>query len=231
MPAALFAFHLSLQGMEQTSYDVAAFVSAWAEVWQEVTCLPNFNRDMIGRVFVDVLNEPDSQGQGWQPKDGKPGQLWRLLHTQQAKVCNDLQQQVASHLAAPYLPASVRRIGLNQSMNLTAVSSCDARPTYLALTCDNVASNIEWDRPCLLLCCGVSGMTDLYVGVMDKLWGMTPTAPLFIVEGGGQGNYSGLNWGNGFITDKQIIKDYSISDANPFFQTLLVKPYLNRYID
>lgn len=67
----------SFQGMEKTSYDVAAFVSAWAEVWQEVTCLPNFNRDMIGRVFVDILNEPDSQWQGWQPKDGKAGRLPR----------------------------------------------------------------------------------------------------------------------------------------------------------
>lgn len=71
-------------------------------------------------------------------------------------------------------------------------------------------------------------MTDLYIGVMDKLWEMTPTAPIFIIEGGGQGNYSGLNWGNGFVTDKQIITDYSISDANPLFQTLLSKPYLDR---
>lgn len=60
--------------MEKTSYDAAAFVQSWSDVWQEVSCLPNFNRDMVGRVFVDILNEPDSQWQGWQPRDGKAGE-------------------------------------------------------------------------------------------------------------------------------------------------------------
>jgi hypothetical protein len=59
--------------MEKTSYDAAAFVEAWKQVWASVTCLPNFRRDMVGRVFVDILNEPDSQWQAWQPKDGKAG--------------------------------------------------------------------------------------------------------------------------------------------------------------
>jgi hypothetical protein len=66
-----------LQGMEKTSYDAAAFVEAWKQVWSAVTCLPNFRRDMVGRVFVDILNEPDSQWQAWQPKDGKAGQSGR----------------------------------------------------------------------------------------------------------------------------------------------------------
>jgi hypothetical protein len=68
---------LLLQGMEKTSYDAAAFVEAWKQVWSAVTCLPNFRRDMVGRVFVDILNEPDSQWQAWQPKDGKAGQWGR----------------------------------------------------------------------------------------------------------------------------------------------------------
>jgi hypothetical protein len=62
------------QGMEKTSYDAAAFVEAWKQVWSSVTCLPNFRRDMVGRVMVDILNEPDSQWQTWQPKDGKAGE-------------------------------------------------------------------------------------------------------------------------------------------------------------
>lgn len=60
-------------GMEKTSYDAAAFVAAWENVWSEISCLPNFSRDLAGRVFIDILNEPDSQWQGWQPKDGKAG--------------------------------------------------------------------------------------------------------------------------------------------------------------
>ncbi|KAF6266483.1 glycoside hydrolase superfamily [Scenedesmus sp. NREL 46B-D3] len=133
-------------GMEKTSYDAAAFVEAWKQVWASVTCLPNFRRDMVGRVFVDILNEPDSQWQTWQPKDGK------------------------------------------------------------------------------------AGMTELYLGVMDALWAMTPGAPIFFVNGGGQGNYAGLNWGNGFVTDKAIIADWEITDANPFFQALMQRPYLSRVV-
>jgi len=85
-------------------------VSAWQDVWTAIACLPNFRRELEGRVWVDILNEPDSQGQGWQPKQGK------------------------------------------------------------------------------------AGMTELYLGVMDALWELTPGAPIFFINGGGQGNYSGLNW-------------------------------------
>jgi hypothetical protein len=34
-------------------------------------------------------------------------------------------------------------------------------------------------------------MTELYLGVMDALWEMTPGLPIFFVEGGGQGAYKG----------------------------------------
>lgn len=133
-------------GMEKTSYDAAAFVEAWKQVWSAVSCLPNFRRDMVGRVFVDILNEPDSQWQAWQPKDGK------------------------------------------------------------------------------------AGMTELYLGVMDALWALTPGAPIFFINGGGQGAYAGLNWGNGFVTDKSLIEEWGITDANPFFQALMERPYLNRVV-
>eukprot|EP00775_Hariotina_reticulata_P003248 gene3248-3524_t len=133
-------------GMEQTSFNAEAFVSAWEEVWSAIACLPNFRRDLEGRVFVDILNEPDSQWQGWQAKQGK------------------------------------------------------------------------------------AGMTELYLGVMDAIWELTPGAPIFFINGGGQGNYSGLNWGNGFVTDKKVIDEIFLSDANPFFQALMSKPYLDRVV-
>lgn len=36
--------------------------------------------------------------------------------------------------------------------------------------------------------------------------------------------------GNGFVTDPAIIKEYGIHDANPFFTTLLSKPYLDSVV-
>ena len=44
------------------------------QVWSKFACLPHFEEDFKGRVFVDILNEPDSQGQGWQPKESKAGE-------------------------------------------------------------------------------------------------------------------------------------------------------------
>jgi hypothetical protein len=40
----------------------------------------------------------------------------------------------------------------------------------------------------------------------------------------------GLNWGNGFVTDKALIAQWGITDANPFFQALMERPYLNRVV-
>jgi hypothetical protein len=34
--------------------------------------------------------------------------------------------------------------------------------------------------------------------------------------------------GNGFITDTNIIKNYGLSDANPFFRELISKPYVHK---
>ena len=50
---------------------------------------------------------------------------------------------------------------------------------------------------------------------------------LFFVEGGGQLGLPGLNWGDGFVTDTSLIRQYGLSDPNSFFRTLLTKPYLN----
>lgn len=36
--------------------------------------------------------------------------------------------------------------------------------------------------------------------------------------------------GNGFVTDPAIIKEFGIHDANPFFTTLLSKPYLDNVV-
>ena len=57
---------------------------------------------------------------------------------------------------------------------------------------------------------------------------VSPTT-LFLVEGCGQLGVA-MCWGDGFITDHEIIARTGISDPNPFFQTLLGKPYLDNVI-
>ena len=41
----------------------------------------------------------------------------------------------------------------------------------------------------------------------------------------------GLNWGNGFVTDKQVISSRGLSDANSFFTSLVQKPYYGQVGD
>ena len=57
---------------------------------------------------------------------------------------------------------------------------------------------------------------------------VSPTT-LFLVEGCGQLGVA-MCWGDGFITDYDIIAQTGISDPNPFFQTLLGKPYLDNVV-
>lgn len=80
------------QGLENQAYDVNLFVDAWSDLWKRVACLPNFGSDIAGRVFVDVMNEPDSMNIVWEPSGGRPGAhqlylgtadaLWRLTPKQ-----------------------------------------------------------------------------------------------------------------------------------------------------
>ena len=58
----------------------------------------------------------------------------------------------------------------------------------------------------------------------------TCAASIFLIEGLGQQNYGNLNWGNGIIIDETVIQQKGLSDPNPFFQTLLSKPYRRQVI-
>ena len=51
---------------------------------------------------------------------------------------------------------------------------------------------------------------------------------IFLVEGTGQANYCGINWGNGFASNPTVISDHKISDATPFFNAILSKPWLSQ---
>jgi hypothetical protein len=130
-------------GTEEHAYNLQDFVSAWADLWKAVSCLPNFQLDIAGRVLVDVMNEPDSMNVRWEATNSRPG-----------------AQQ-------------------------------------------------------------------LYLATADALWQMTPRQVLFMFEGTGQ-NILGLSWGNGFVTDINVINSRGLSDPNPFFQRLLSRPYVDK---
>jgi len=62
-----------LQGLEHQAYSVKEFVDGWVRLWKQVSCLPNFHRDLANRVFVDVMNEPDSMNIAWEASGSRPG--------------------------------------------------------------------------------------------------------------------------------------------------------------
>lgn len=47
-------------------------------------CLPNFQADLANRVFVDVMNEPDSMGIRWESSGDRPGAQQLYLSTADA---------------------------------------------------------------------------------------------------------------------------------------------------
>jgi len=65
-----------------------------------------------------------------------------------------------------------------------------------------------------------SGLGDLYLLAMDAIHHVAPEVPFFL-EGTGQSGI-GANWGDGFATDAQLIRDHGLSDPNSFFQVILL---------
>ena len=50
---------------------------------------------------------------------------------------------------------------------------------------------------------------------------------LFVLEGTGQADrYPGMAWGNGFITDPDVISLYNLSSPRSFFESLIAEPDL-----
>ncbi len=42
-----------------TTVASGALVSDWQTLWKAITALPSFASDLAGRVFLDLINEPD----------------------------------------------------------------------------------------------------------------------------------------------------------------------------
>eukprot|EP00877_Chromochloris_zofingiensis_P000949 jgi/Chrzof1/10855/Cz05g14190.t1 len=60
-------------GTESQPYNVKEFTCKWTYLWKKVAALPNFKTDIANRVFVDVMNEPDSMNIKWESSGGLPG--------------------------------------------------------------------------------------------------------------------------------------------------------------
>jgi hypothetical protein len=69
---------------EPQAFNVREFTCKWRVLMSRVLAMPNFESDIKGRVFVDVMNEPDSMGIRWEPSNGKPGAAELYLSTMDA---------------------------------------------------------------------------------------------------------------------------------------------------
>jgi len=56
----------------------------------------------------------------------------------------------------------------------------------------------------------------------------SPTT-LFFIEGMSQSPIQ-MCWGDGFVTDAALIKQYNLPDPRPFFDDVLARPYLNNVV-
>jgi hypothetical protein len=54
-----------------------------------------------------------------------------------------------------------------------------------------------------------SSLTSYYLNAIDVLYPICPDC-LFLVEGGGQYRWCGVNWGNGFITNQTLLSIYKV---------------------
>lgn len=70
---------------DPTSKNGQVFVDAWQWLWRSVACLPNFESDLQGRVFVDLMGTPDAAGHRWEPVTGVDGTIPGAYYA--AEVC------------------------------------------------------------------------------------------------------------------------------------------------
>ena len=64
-------------------------VNDWTTLWQAIVGLPSFGSELAGRVFVDLINEPDGINVFWEPNDGNPGLETLYIDVMDALVAVD----------------------------------------------------------------------------------------------------------------------------------------------
>ena len=75
---------------------------------------------------------------------------------------------------------------------------------------------------------GKPGYGDMSLKIMDALYKVNPGF-LYVLEGCGQANLA-KNWGDGMAVDPELVKSRGLTDPNPFFRTLMTRPYLSQVI-
>lgn len=75
---------------------------------------------------------------------------------------------------------------------------------------------------------GKPGYGDMALKIMDALYQVNPGF-LYVLEGCGQANLA-KNWGDGMAVDPDLVRDRRLTDPNPFFRTLMTKPYLSQVV-
>jgi hypothetical protein len=74
---------------ELTSYSTSNFIESWKWIWTSIVGLDNYHSHLKGRLFLDLLNEPDSQGQRWEPHNDRAGITALYLGVMDALVAID----------------------------------------------------------------------------------------------------------------------------------------------
>ncbi len=206
-------------GLEWTANNADDFVKEWKAVWSAVACLPNFDSDLKGRVFADIMNEPDSMGIKWEAgannRGNSAGGLVCVAWQQWCKETARVQGCWAcNHVTSSSLSVALRHSSAS-SHHWLHVSD---RPAFGVATClvSLVHPRSEPPTPRLTQLSPpvpilTPGIKVLYLKTMDALWSLTPNAVIFFVEGAGQGGIHNTNWGNGFATDRNAVRQYGLS--------------------
>ena len=155
--------------------------------------------DAAARVFVDILNEPDSFQLQWQAQDdaGLPG-------------AGDLYL-AAMDAIYPVNSGEQQRKSCTQPRLMSQDEVCRNQHKYVCTWRHGPRSAGSTDHAGPLWCskcCARAGV-------------------LFVIQGCGQQKLA-KNWGDGLATDPAVIAAMGLSDPNPFFAALLQKPYLSQ---
>lgn len=73
-------------GMEGIARDATECTWRWVALWRSFMGLKDFDTTLRGRVFIDIMNEPDSMGMGW----AETGRLYLSVMDAVSKIDNNV---------------------------------------------------------------------------------------------------------------------------------------------
>eukprot|EP00882_Tetradesmus_deserticola_P031313 GHRQ01035406.1.p1 GENE.GHRQ01035406.1~~GHRQ01035406.1.p1 ORF type:complete len:380 (+),score=80.90 GHRQ01035406.1:579-1718(+) len=210
----------STRESEVNMQNPAVLAQNWGNFWKILTDIPAYKDHLAGRIFPDLVNEPRYGGwvsavsyvfffaSGVCAAEGSAQPLEPSLH--QFSPCM---------LPAPHT-ISAFRLFLRLSM-------CVLRSRW----------GCQWQESCHEVN-GTNACAPIlqsYGLAAAAIWQSDPSVPIFI-NGLGQdpkspkydqcGNaYPGMHWGDGFITNRPAIQQYSLSDPSDIFTTAFTQKF------